>query len=109
MNETEKAMNLTVEDAIRYMEGMVFQQDFSPSTLKAVAVNKLCITALREKLEREKNEPLTPDRVKRTIESLEYYLKTNEENGVVYFPKFAIEKAIYRLKTAMPEEVEHGR
>lgn len=26
---------------------------------------------------------------------LEYYLNTNEENGVVYIPKFVVEKIVY--------------
>lgn len=36
--------------------------------------------------------------IDRVVESLKYYLETNDENGVVYFPKFAIERAIYRLE-----------
>lgn len=31
----------------------------------------------------------------KTKEILKYYLDTNEENGVVYIPKFVIEKIIY--------------
>ena len=30
-------------------------------------------------------------------EDLKYYLDTNEENGVVYIPKFIIEKIIYGM------------
>ena len=29
------------------------------------------------------------------IKDLKYYLETNEENGVVYIPKFTIEKILY--------------
>ncbi len=32
------------------------------------------------------------------IKDLKYYLENNEENGVVYFPKFQIEKIIESLK-----------
>ena len=39
------------------------------------------------------------DRTANTIEEiqkdLKYYLDTNEENGVVYIPKFVIEKIVY--------------
>jgi hypothetical protein len=46
VNDIQRAMNPTLEEAIRYLKGMLFPQDFSPSTLKAVAVNKMAIAAL---------------------------------------------------------------
>ena len=33
-------------------------------------------------------------KVHKTIKELKYYLDTNEENGVVYVPKFVIEKMV---------------
>jgi hemerythrin-like domain-containing protein len=33
-------------------------------------------------------------KVHKVIEDLRYYLDTNEENGVVYIPKFVIEKMV---------------
>lgn len=33
-------------------------------------------------------------KVHKVIEDLKYYLDTNEENGVVYIPKFVIEKIV---------------
>lgn len=33
-------------------------------------------------------------KVRKVIEDLKYYLDTNEENGVVYIPKFVIEKIV---------------
>lgn len=42
----EEAMNPTQEEAIKYLKSMVFQQDMSPSTLRASAVNKMAIKAL---------------------------------------------------------------
>ena len=33
--------------------------------------------------------------IERIKEILKYYLDANEENGVVYIPKFIIEKIIY--------------
>lgn len=50
----EQAMNPTIEEAIQRLEGMVFTSDLSPSTLRAIAVNKLALAALRECAEREK-------------------------------------------------------
>lgn len=37
-------------------------------------------------------------KIKSIIESLEYYLMVNEENGVVFVPKFFVEDAIKQLK-----------
>lgn len=39
-------------------------------------------------------------KVKKVVADLKYYLDTNEENGVVYIPKFIIEKMVNEhLKT----------
>ena len=53
MSELERAANPTTEEAIKYLERMLFTQDFSPSTLRAKAVNTMAIEALREQAERE--------------------------------------------------------
>lgn len=37
-------------------------------------------------------------KIKSIVESLEYYLMVNEENGVVFVPKFFVEDAIKQLK-----------
>lgn len=50
----EQAMNPTIGEAIQRLEGMIFTADFSPNTLRAIAVNKLALAALREQAEREK-------------------------------------------------------
>ena len=34
-------------------------------------------------------------KIKKVVEDLKYYLDTNEENGVIYIPKFVIEKIVY--------------
>ena len=34
-------------------------------------------------------------KIHKVIKDLKYYLDTNEENGVVYIPKFVIEKIVY--------------
>jgi hypothetical protein len=52
MSELDRAANPTIEEAIKYLEGMIFTQDFSPSTLRAKAVNTMAIAALREQAER---------------------------------------------------------
>jgi hypothetical protein len=54
MSEIERAANPTIEEAIKYLEGMIFTQDFHPSTLRAKAVNTMAIAALREQAERSK-------------------------------------------------------
>lgn len=36
--------------------------------------------------------------IKKAIEDLEWWLNTNEENGVVYIPKSNLERDIKRLK-----------
>lgn len=40
----------------------------------------------------------TREQVDKVLKSLRYYLETNEEYGVVYIPKFAVEKMIMRLE-----------
>lgn len=40
----------------------------------------------------------TREQVEKVLKSLRYYLETNEEYGVVYIPKFAVEKMIMRLE-----------
>lgn len=37
-------------------------------------------------------------KIKSIIDSLEYYLLVNEENGVVFVPKFFVEDTIKQLK-----------
>lgn len=54
MSELERAANPTIEEAIKYLEGMIFTQDFHPSTLRAKRVNTMAIEALREQAERSK-------------------------------------------------------
>ena len=54
MSKIERAANPTTEEAIKYLERMLFTQDFSPSTLRAKAVNTMAIEALREKANRIK-------------------------------------------------------
>ena len=54
MSEIERAANPTTEEAIKYLERMLFTQDFSPSTLRAKAVNTMAIEALREQAERSR-------------------------------------------------------
>jgi hypothetical protein len=40
------------------------------------------------------------------IKDLHYYLDNNEENGVVFVPKFAIEKIVNQQKRDLYEDVE---
>lgn len=59
----EEAMNPTVEDAIKFFEQAVFSQDFSASTLRAKAINKLVLTALRA--QQQSNDPLTQEELRK--------------------------------------------
>ena len=47
------------------------------------------------------------DLIDKTIKDLKWYLDTNEEKGVVYFPKFCIENMIKNLKQADTERHAH--
>ena len=47
----------------------------------------------------EENKKLKSNRTQKyIIDTLKYYLDVNEENGVVYVPKFIVEKLIKELK-----------
>lgn len=50
----------------------------------AIAGQETLQKALAERYRREKTE----------VEDLKYYLQTNEENGVVYVPKFVVERIV---------------
>lgn len=53
----EEATNVTIEDAIKFFEHTLFPHDFSPSTLRAKAINELVLAALRA--QQQSNKPLT--------------------------------------------------
>ena len=53
----EEATNVTIEDAIKIFEHVLFPQDFRPSTLRAKAINELVLAALRA--QQQENKPLT--------------------------------------------------
>lgn len=53
--------------------------------------------ALKEKQSKQ-NAKQKDNNLKHIKESLEFYLDSNEENGVVYIPKFIVEKIIEELK-----------
>ena len=60
----EDATNVTIEDAIKTFELLVFSQDFSPSALRAKAINELVLAALRTQL--QENKPLTLEELRDT-------------------------------------------
>ena len=88
MNEIERTANPTTEEAIKYLEGMIFTQDFSPATLRAVAVNTMAIDALREQAEREKllqwlddmDNPLEPIKIESALRSETMKLEFRKAN-----------------------------
>lgn len=59
----EEATNVTIEDAIKTFEHVLFPQDFSPSTLRAKAINKLVLSALRA--QQHSNDPLTQEELRK--------------------------------------------
>lgn len=54
--------------------------------------------AIVEEKERKQNAKQKDNNLKHIKESLEFYLDSHEENGVVYIPKFMVEKIIEELK-----------
>lgn len=59
----EEATNVTIEDAIKYFEHAIFPQDFSPSTLRAKAINELVLATLRA--QQQSNGPLTAEELRK--------------------------------------------
>ena len=66
-----------------YYDELYLEDDLTPEVAESV------LTALR---------PVSREQVEKVLKSLRYYLETNEEYGVVYIPKFAVEKMIMRLE-----------
>lgn len=89
-------MSMTREEAIKLLKQYQGYEPMFPDgeTLKHAfdltdeTVDTL-LTALR---------PVSREQVEKVLKSLRYYLETNEEYGVVYIPKFAVEKMIMRLE-----------
>ena len=48
MSELDRATNPTTEEAIKYLEGMIFTQDFHPSTLRAKLVNHIACMGVKQ-------------------------------------------------------------
>ena len=59
----EEATNVTIEDAIKCFEHTIFPQDFSPSALRAKAINELVLAALRA--QQQSNDPLTQEELRK--------------------------------------------
>ena len=59
---------------------------------------------INEKLQSQLTE--IQRREKAAVEDLKYYLENNEDNGVVYIPKFAVEKIINRSGSHEAEKGE---
>lgn len=63
----QEAINPSIDDAIKYYRSVIFPQDMSAHTLRAVAINDLTIKALLEKAARAEpeNKPLTLDELRK--------------------------------------------
>ena len=59
----DEATNVTIEDAIKCFEHTIFPQDFSPSALRAKAINELVLAALRA--QQQSNDPLTQEELRK--------------------------------------------
>lgn len=57
-----------------------------------------CYPGIKQKALKEKQREQKGKNLKHIKESLEFYLNSNEENGVVHIPKFMVEKMIEELK-----------
>ena len=91
---------MTREEAIKHLRNDWFMslggqlcvdEDKKDAFLEAVGMG---IKALR---------PVSREQVDVVIKSLKFRLENNEEGGVVYIPKFAVERMIERL-----EAIENG-
>lgn len=55
---------------------------------------KTMLTLAKSQIQTAKSNIELSEKLETAIDDLKYYLENNEENGVVYVPKFAIEKII---------------
>lgn len=55
---------------------------------------KTMLTLAKSQIQTTKSNIELSEKLETAIDDLKYYLENNEENGVVYVPKFAIEKII---------------
>lgn len=55
---------------------------------------KTMLTLAKSQIKTTKSNIELSEKLETAIDDLKYYLENNEENGVVYVPKFAIEKII---------------
>lgn len=73
----QEAMNPSIDDAIKYYRSIIFPQDMSAHTLRAIAINELTIKALLEKAARAapENKALTLfDKITESPEKLAKFL-----------------------------------
>lgn len=77
--EDEKVKKLVLDRLAEYEDTDLTPEEFKESVDFTLELNK---------------------KIKKVVTDLKYYLDTNEENGVVYIPKFVIEKMVNEhLKT----------
>ena len=55
---------------------------------------KTMLTLAKSQIQTTKSNIELSEKLETAIDDLKYYLENNEENGVVYVPKFVIEKII---------------
>lgn len=89
MMTREEAAVKSCEDRIKHLESAPKHHYGKRQRERAIELERVKIAALR---------PIGREQVEKVLKSLRYYLETNEEYGVVYIPKFAVEKMIMRLE-----------
>ena len=67
---------------------------------------KTMLTLARSQIQTTKSNIELSEKLKDVIKDLHYYLDNNEESGVVFVPKFTIEKIIRQQKRDLYEDVE---
>ena len=97
-NNNEPYADLVV-DALRQkreVDALASEYGIDAKTMLALARSQIQTTISNIELS---------EKLEAVIEDLQYYLDNNEESGVVFVPKFAIEKIINQQKRDLYEDV----
>lgn len=86
-NNDEPYADLVVDALRQKREVDAFASEYGINAKTMLALAKSQIKTTKSNIE-------ISEKLETAIDDLKYYLENNEENGVVYVPKFAIEKII---------------
>ena len=90
-NNDEPYADLVVDALRRKREVDALAAEYGIDAKTMLALARSQIKTIRSNIE-------LSEKLEAAIEDLQYYLDNNEENGVVFVPKFAIEKIINQQK-----------